>query len=347
MAASLSLPPLQDSIARIFVKAQFRTKPRAPPEALSLKGQTAVVTGGNTGLGLEAIEQMLSHGISRLVMGVRTVSKGEEAAVTLRRKYGDAQVDVWELNMMSYESVQAFAEKCATLPRLDKVILSAATNRPDFVLSPHGHEETFQVNYLSTALLAILMLPPLRASSEKHGSGPGRLTIVSSNMALTAKFANRDNVPLIPSFDDGAGWSTPKAEERYADTKLLVLMLVQKLAELVPADSITVNAVDPGLVAGTGMLKTFPLPRRIVHGIVKALAARTLQQGAWTYLDAVAVKGQETHGGLLMNWELCSFHPMMHAAEGKKTTEQLWSETIEEFKFARAEDILASMPRRA
>lgn len=110
-----------------------------------------------------------------------------------------------------------------------------------------------QVNYLSTALLAFLLLPVLKASGAAHASGPGRLTIVGSNLALTERFPPTDKDPLFPWLDDASnakGWGVAAAQHRQATAKIFVLMLVQKLGELVDPDLVIVNTVDPG---------TFPL----------------------------------------------------------------------------------------
>lgn len=56
----------------------------------------------------------------------------------------------------------------------------------------------FQVNYLSTALLAILLLPVLKDSATAHVRGPGRLTTVNSNLALIELFLSTDKDRLFP-----------------------------------------------------------------------------------------------------------------------------------------------------
>src|SRR4051794_26079245 len=93
------------------------------------------------------------------------------------------------------------------------VILNAGLSQIKFRINEStGHEEVFQVNYLSTALLAMLLLPTLK---EKRANGlPGRLTIVSFGLAFTATFANQDAEPLISSFDDPAGWNISVASDR-------------------------------------------------------------------------------------------------------------------------------------
>lgn len=247
---------------------------------------------------------MLSFGLSHLIMGVRSTAKGEAAAKPLRESFPNAQVDVWELDQVSYESVQAFAARCTELPRLDILILNAGLGMPQFELSAHGWEKTFQINYLSAALLAFLLLPALKASGEKHGSGPGRLTVVSSTNTFTAEFPDTEKDPLFPSLNDPTGWNIPVGHIRYNLTKILLLMLVQKLGELVSPDYVVVNAVDPSMVSSTNLAGNMPWWVSVVSHCIGFFAARTKEQGAWIYLDGVAVKGKESHGGFDVNWEI-------------------------------------------
>lgn len=62
-----------------------------------------------------------------------------------------------------------------------------------------GHEETIQVNYLSMALLSILLLPTLKVKS--CATSPGRLTIVGSSQGYNSKFTERGSIPLLKEFD--------------------------------------------------------------------------------------------------------------------------------------------------
>ena len=245
---------------------------------------------------------MLVHNLSHVILAVRSVEKGEKAAQLLRRAHPKAKVDVWALDMLSYDSIQAFAKRCGSLLRLDIVILNAAFGGMSFSINAcTGHEAIFQVNYLSTALLSILLLPILK---EKRASGaPGRMAIVSSGLALQASFKNRNIDPLIPSFDDGKDWGMMSAANRYNDTKTMVLMLVLKLSQAVGAEDVVVTAVDPGYTKSTGLDREAP-------GFAKAmlmplkLVARTPEQAAWTYIDAITADGRVSHGSFLLNWKI-------------------------------------------
>jgi NAD(P)-dependent dehydrogenase (short-subunit alcohol dehydrogenase family) len=303
MMASITLPPNRDSTPKIFFKTQFCTKPQRPPPSTSLEGQTAVVTGSNIGIGLECVRVLLELKLSHVILAVRSIEKGEKAAETLRSSFTKAKIDVWDLDMLSYSSIQSFAARCASLGSLDLAVLNAGAIRGDFKINPStGHEEVFQVNYLSTALLGILLLPLLRRRDGRKS--PGRLTIISSSMGLTSEFPNRDATPLIKSFDDPKGWSVSAASDRYATTKTLGIMFAFNLSKFVSADDVIINTVDPGFVAGTQLHRDAPSFVRGIFAFVKALTARSLEQGAWTYVDAVAVKGRESHGSFVMNWTI-------------------------------------------
>lgn len=236
---------------------------------------------------------------------MRSLEKGEAAATPLRKAHPTAQIEVWALDMLSYPSIQAFAKRCSALPRLDIAILNAALGGSlKYTANPStGHEQLFQVNYLSTALLGILLLPILKGK-KSDSSVPGRLTIVSSGLGLISQFPNRDAVPLIPSFNDPQNWGVTASGERYSVTKTLEMMLVLKLSEMVASSDVVVNAVDPGFTAGTGLQRDAPGFVKPILALLHALSARSVEQAAWTYIDAVRVKGRESHGSYIQNWSI-------------------------------------------
>lgn len=152
--------------------------------------QTAIVTGANTGVGFETCSQLLDLGVSKLILAVRDLAKGRAAvAKLLKRRYlPEDYIEVWKLDLPVYESVVAFAERSKTLERIDIVILNAGIAPASFrINSLTGHSECIQVNYLSTALLAVLLLPILKSKREKQ-KGASRITFVSSEVAGWTSF---------------------------------------------------------------------------------------------------------------------------------------------------------------
>jgi len=79
-----------------------------------LKGKVAIITGSNSGLGFESSRQLLTLGLSHLVLAVRSIEKGKAAASKLSLANPEATIDVWALDMESYDSIQAFVRKCDT-----------------------------------------------------------------------------------------------------------------------------------------------------------------------------------------------------------------------------------------
>ncbi|OAL26134.1 hypothetical protein AYO20_10187 [Fonsecaea nubica] len=343
MSSSRDLPPITTPFfPRLFYRNQFVAKPQRPPKGTDLSGQVVIITGGNTGLGLESARQLLSLNLSRLILAVRSSQRGAEAAKSLHATYPRATIDVWQLDMASYDSIQAFVQRAENeLTRLDIIILNAGRWTYNFTKLPAtGHEEIFQINYLSTVFLAILMLPVLK--SKAPAGKPGRLTIVNAALSLTAKFPTKDRTPLLPSFDD------PKAfniSETYNTSKVLAHMFLWKLVDYVSADDVVVNLVDPGFVKGTRLARDAPRIVVALSQIFAALTARSTRDGASTYVDACLLKGKESHGCFIMGWQIKPFATMLYTPEGKAVTENLWRETIDELSFAKVQDILESMKR--
>jgi hypothetical protein len=151
--------------------------------------------------------------------------------------------------------------------------------------------------------LAILLLPVLR---DREGRMPGRLTVVGSGGVFMAKLPNRGKRPFLGSFDDLAvqPWDP---SERYFASKLLGMLFLVRLWEfLPPAEEVVVNMVDPGFCKGTELHRDATGIVGGVMSVAKALTGRSLEDGAWTYVDAAVAKGKESHGCFVMDWEI---HP--------------------------------------
>ncbi|KAF3766447.1 NAD(P)-binding protein [Cryphonectria parasitica EP155] len=332
----------------IFYQNQFRAQPVYPPKDTDLRGRTAIITGANSGIGLECCRQLLSYKLSTLILAVRSPTKGDAAAAQLRQKYPGAEISVWELDMSSYLSIQAFVQRVDThLPRVDFVVLNAGVMKAFAIVPSTGHEEMFQVNYLSQALLTLLLLPVLKAKKPPTGL-PARLTWVNGALSLFAKFPNRHSVPLLPSFDNEEIFADG---EWYNTSKLLAHFFAWKIAEFVSADDVIVSVTDPGYVRGTELASEKKEEMMNMRGafVLKRFMslfekmARTLEDGTSTIVDTVVNKGKEAHGCYVMGWRIAPFATMLYGPEGEEIRERLWQETVDEFKFANVEEILSIM----
>lgn len=284
----------QATFAHNFWKQLFTRVPPIPA-SVELTGKTVLVTGSNTGLGLEGVRHFLKLRPGLVIMAVRSVEKGEAAAEGLRSEFPGVRIEVWELDMESFRSVQAFAARCEReLDRLHIALLNAGLGKLKFerVEEVNLHEVTIQVNYLATALLAILLLPKMKPSASSPE--PGRLSIVNSEACLGVTLGDPGESRLLDSLDrpdefDGFG--------QYAKSKLLVMMFVSKLAQVVRSKNVIVNCSDPGATKGTAFFREIDswIMSKIL-GAMLGIMGRQPTDAARIYLHSTLVLGEESHG---------------------------------------------------
>ena len=104
-------------------------------------------------------------------MAVRTLSKGYEARklILAETKRSETSIEVWTLDMDSYDSIREFCERAASLERIDGVLANAGVMTSHFSLS-EGLEKQLNVNVVSTFLLYALLLPKMRLSARETGN---------------------------------------------------------------------------------------------------------------------------------------------------------------------------------
>ncbi|RDA83526.1 hypothetical protein CP532_4148 [Ophiocordyceps camponoti-leonardi (nom. inval.)] len=326
-------PEKEASLSQYFYRQFFGKTPTLTRNDVDLGGKTAIVTGSNTGLGLEVARQLLDLGLTNLIMAVRDVSKGESARQHLYqgREPGSCHVEIISLNLSSYDSVLDFAQRIENLESLDICVLNAGMFKAYESFNPStGIEEAVQVNYVSNALLMTLLLPALK---EKAVSRPGRLVLVSSDTAAWARFDERACRPILATFKQRAKeWDM---QERYATTKLLGQLFVTELCRRVSSSVVTVTTANPGFCYGTelgregnGTLLGFFVK------ILTRLIGKPCAVGALSIVHAAVGFGEEVHGQYIEDGEIRPMAPVIYKDEGKHLSTQLWEETMDELSFA-------------
>lgn len=210
------------------------------------------------------------------------------------------QIDVWELDMGVYTSIADFVRRCEGLSRIDFVILNAGMGGSAFQRNKvTGHEETMQVNFLSTMYLSILILPILKAKAPP--AKPGRLTIVNSGTSMHSDLPEAKADHILSALDSETGYD---GMQQYAKSKLLGQLFVDKLAQHVDPNNVIINCVDPGLTKGTGLMDKGSGVMKFAISIAAKLFGRSGEQAASTYVDAAITQGIESHGSFLMDWKV-------------------------------------------
>ncbi|KAL4918763.1 hypothetical protein BDW62DRAFT_57117 [Aspergillus aurantiobrunneus] len=275
----------------------LRTQFNPPTEpTVSFAGKTVVLTGATAGLGFEAAVKLLNLGVESLVIGSRSLQRGEATKTELEKRTGrPGVIQVWELEMNNFQSVKNFAARVNGLPRLDVALLNAGLWNREFTTSPEGWEETLQVNTLSTSLLALLLLPKLRSCSS--GSSPTHLTAVSSQqfVRVQAKSLQTDR-PLLEHLNDAQYFSGPK---QYGISKLFLEYILKTVSGRLRNENgivpVIVNTVSPGLCASSLGRQYTKFYHRLVVWVMYKFFARTAEEGSRSLVSAT-YQGLESHG---------------------------------------------------
>jgi NAD(P)-dependent dehydrogenase (short-subunit alcohol dehydrogenase family) len=234
------------SFLAAFIKRQFISYPPIP--TVSFEGKTAIVTGSNVGLGLEACRYLVRLGASQVIIACRNTEKGEAVAKDIQASTScpSETLKVWYLDMSSYASIEAFAERAKTeLPRLDVLLLNAGIGTRTFRVA-EGIEEVINTNVVSLSLLAFLLHPKLHESAVKYNM-ESHITATGSELYEVAKF-QESNVPDGQNFATLNDKSKANMSDRYNVSKLILLFFIKELASLAPLKSskVIVNCVAPG-----------------------------------------------------------------------------------------------------
>ncbi|OJJ58926.1 hypothetical protein ASPSYDRAFT_45345 [Aspergillus sydowii CBS 593.65] len=293
-------------------------------------GKTYIVTGANTGLGFEASKHLVNLGAKKVILAVRSVPSGEAAKKKIDEATGKASVaEVWALDLSSYESVKAFANRATTeLDRIDAVIENAAVATGE-QKSAEGYHIGLTVNVLSTFLLAVLLLPKLKESAEKHGILP-RLSIVTSGVGFDVRQV-WEMVKEDP-FVRASGLPAEQLMATYPLSKLMDTFAVRELAAQLPLDQgkVVINAVCPGLCK-TELVRNAPPPQKESILNLHAQFGRSAEDGSRTLL-AGANLGEDSHGGFTSSCEIRNDKVPDWAKdeEAQKWQKNLWDLIVKE-----------------
>lgn len=269
---------------------------RHPPTdpTTSFAGQTVLITGANTGLGYEAALKFAALGASRLIFGVRSLLKGEEARARICQQtgYNASNIQLYELEMSTFASVKVFAEMIAKESRLDIAILNAGIVAPSYRLSPEGYEMSLQVTVLSTALLGMLLLPHLQKSAAISGK-PSHLELVGSIAGRNVKpdTFSRSDAKILDQVNEPSFFGV---QRQYNVGKLLLFYVLDGLVESTSGSDVIINAVCPG-PCRTDLGRDFSIWLKVPMALIHSVLARSAEEGARSYVSGVTL-GQEAHG---------------------------------------------------
>ncbi|KAL1304753.1 hypothetical protein AAFC00_003691 [Neodothiora populina] len=314
--------------ARHVFYSQFFVTPALPKS--SCEGKTVIVTGANVGLGYEAAKHFVRLGAEKVILGCRSVEKGQTAAEAIEREeHRTGVVEVWQLDLSKYESVEQFAKKVDGLKRIDMIIENAGIATEKFSKA-EADESTITVNVVSTFLLALLALPALKRTAETYSITP-TLTIVSSDVHFFVEFPERNAQTSI--FEALSDSTKANMSERYHVSKLLEILVVRELCQtqISRPYPVTINTPTPGFCYSELVREAEGTWRGTFYNIMKRLVARTTEVGSRT-LVLCGLAGQETHGEWMVDGKPARTSSFTTSEEGKKVGARVWKELSEKLE---------------
>lgn len=248
-----------------------------------MPAKLVIITGGNSGLGYECAKAILQLRDYTVIIASRNVEASTKAVAELRQTIAPSSnniVEAMQIDLSSLASVRKFADdfeaRRAALPPLHALVLNAGLQFQRHSLSKDGFEETFAVNHLGHFLLANLFL-------SKFPAQGGRIVFVASGVHDPLQKTGMPD-PIYSSAKELAH-SKPKEGEpidtwgrrAYANSKLCNVLcsyeLSRRIGQYLPnskvpskqsvlrtiltSAQITVTAMDPGLMPGTGLARDY------------------------------------------------------------------------------------------
>jgi NAD(P)-dependent dehydrogenase (short-subunit alcohol dehydrogenase family) len=146
-----------------------------------LTGKTAIVTGANSGIGLETARELSRKG-ARVILACRSPERGGAALDDLRQSVPESALELGELDLSSLESVRSFAKTMhERLERLDILCNNAGIMMVPPGKTKDGFELQLGTNHLGHFALTAQLMDLLSRSDS------GRIVSVSSTMHKIGK----------------------------------------------------------------------------------------------------------------------------------------------------------------
>jgi NAD(P)-dependent dehydrogenase (short-subunit alcohol dehydrogenase family) len=221
-------------------------------------GRTAVITGANTGLGYETAAALAAKG-AQVVLAVRNLDKGKDAADRITAAAPGASVALQQLDLTSLESIRTAADELrAKHEAIDLLINNAGVMMTPKSTTKDGFELQFGTNHLGHFALTGLLLDRVLAVS---GS---RVVTVSSTGHRFARGIRFDDLQWERDYNRVGA---------YGQAKLANLMFTYELQRRLIGTNTIAAAAHPG-GSNTELARNLP---RLVNAAIQPLAL--LMQG--------------------------------------------------------------------
>lgn len=273
-------------------------------EGLDLTGKTYLITGCNSGLGLETARVLALRG-AHIMGAARTREKAAAALASAAPRGAPVSCDLAEP-----DSIRRCVEEIMGMDRpLDGIIANAGIMALPELDQRQGYELQFFTNHVGHYLLVTGLLGRLAED--------GRVVMVSSR---AHERAPKEGI----QFDNLSGEAGYSPWTAYGQSKLANLLFARSLARRLPGPKQTANALHPGVIATNLGRHMSPVAQRVLSG-VEPLFLKSIPEGTATQVyvaahpDAAAVSGEY--------WADCNVAESSKHGRDTELAERLWKET--------------------
>ncbi|MBT8147950.1 MAG: SDR family NAD(P)-dependent oxidoreductase [Gammaproteobacteria bacterium] len=297
----------------------------------STEKKVAVVTGANTGLGLETSLGLARAGYT-VVLACRSEAKATAAMEQIKRQVADASLDFIPLDLVDRQSIRQFAEVFSQrYDHLNVLVNNAGVMGPPYTITQNNLELQFDANHVGHFYLTSLLVDRLDQPYET------RIVNVSS---LAAKRDHADihfdNLNFEGTYEEGPKMFGLSGMVAYSQSKLANILFTMEMKDRLQAAGKNIKAVvvHPG-VSRTDLSRNMsPMLQFLAPVLVRFMDISKPEQGAESSLygatkpdvstgDFIGPTGKDERSGAPGKV------PLPPKASDKELCEKLWSKTEE------------------
>lgn len=286
---------------------------------VKLRDKVAIVTGGSSGIGLEAATELAKRG-AKVIIASRNETKLKKARDYIRSASGNPNIDYKILDLGSLQSVRQFTSEIASEPRLDILINNAgAVALPDRLTSDDLNL-TMQVNFFGSFLLTFLLLPLLKSSA------PSRII---NGSAASMYFGQID-------FDHWNDIGRYNLVSSLSNSKLAMALYTAELGRRLEGSGVAAMSYDPFVVRNTDLLVNFDgVIKNVTQFFVDIIGQRKEDVGKQIAFLAAA---KELEGVSGKHYKFCRPWWNHWLANDEQITKRLWDRAKELVNVTKEED---------
>ncbi len=275
-------------------------------EGLDLSGKTYLVTGCNSGLGLETMRVLSLRG-AHVIAAARTAEKAVDAIAQV-----SANATPVACELSDPASVRACIEHVKQTGRtLDAIICNAGIMALPKLETSHGYELQFFTNHVGHFILVTGLLEQLAED--------GRVVIVSSAAHLQAP---KETI----EFDNLDGSKRYNSWRNYGQSKMANILFARHLSKKFEGTQRTANALHPGVIQ-TNLGRHMGGFVKMLLGVVSPLFLKSIPQGAATQCYVATQPSLANVSGEY--FADCNIKKTRKDAKNDDVAEKLWTKSEE------------------